>query len=257
MRPIPPAAWKLFFSEFIGTALLLVGGLSFVIIDFGKGSPVPHWIPSEAARRAITGFLFGSCGALITISPVGFWSGAHINPSVTLAFWLKRTLPARVAAGYVVAQMLGAVVGCLPLLLWGGMGASAEFGATTPGPFGPWVAMAGEAVCTFCLVSLIYYFVGHEKLKRFTPATIPPLFCILVWLEAPLSGTSTNLARSFGPSVVAGVWTGWWVYAGGPLIGVGLAWLFQAGWPKTMEVGAAKMYHFEIDHFNLLHRRHR
>ena len=57
--------WTLYASEFIGTALLIGIGVSLVILDFGKGSPVLNLIPGSGLRRAITGFLFGSTGALI------------------------------------------------------------------------------------------------------------------------------------------------------------------------------------------------
>ncbi len=90
-------------------------------------------IPSEAIRRLITGFLFGSTGACIALSPVGKISGAHLNPVVTLAFRLMGKLDVRTTIGYILAQLTGAVLGCVPLLFWGAMGRSVEFGATVPG----------------------------------------------------------------------------------------------------------------------------
>jgi hypothetical protein len=63
----------------------------------------------------ITGFLFGTVGALITLSPVEMRSGAHINPVVALAFRLTGKLELRANLGYVVAQLSGAVLGlCHP-----------------------------------------------------------------------------------------------------------------------------------------------
>src|SRR5512140_3562400 len=104
---IRPKVWPLWVSELVGTALLVGVGCSFVILDFGAGSPVVARLPGAGARRALTGFLFGSVGALIAISPVGKVSGAHINPAVTLAFWLMGRMKARVALGYVAAQLAG------------------------------------------------------------------------------------------------------------------------------------------------------
>jgi hypothetical protein len=80
--------WSLFLSEVAGTALLVLGGLTCVILMFGEGSPLPRLLPDVGLRSAITGFLFGTTGALIALSPVGTVSGAHINPAVTFAFWL-------------------------------------------------------------------------------------------------------------------------------------------------------------------------
>ncbi|HET6181347.1 MAG TPA: aquaporin [Candidatus Sulfotelmatobacter sp.] len=68
---------------------------------------------------------------MIAVSPVGEVSGAHINPAVTLAFLLMGKFKPRVAFGYVVAQLTGALVGCLPLLIWGKMGRSIDFGAVS------------------------------------------------------------------------------------------------------------------------------
>ena len=84
--------WRLFASELVGTALLLLVGLSLVIFMFGTGTPMPRLIPSEGLRSLVTAFLFGTTGASIALSPVGRVSGAHINPAVTLAFRLMGKL---------------------------------------------------------------------------------------------------------------------------------------------------------------------
>ncbi len=85
---VPRLPWQLFLSEFVGTGLLLLGGLSLVILIFGAGSPIAPLIPSVTVRRIMSGFLFGSLGAAIALSPVGDVSGAHINPAVSLGFQL-------------------------------------------------------------------------------------------------------------------------------------------------------------------------
>ncbi len=87
--------WQPLVAEFVGTALLVLVGLSLVILMFGAGSPVARAVPDEGLRRLITGFLFGTTGALIALSPVGRESGAHINPVVTLGFWLMGKLDSR------------------------------------------------------------------------------------------------------------------------------------------------------------------
>jgi aquaporin Z len=119
--------WQLCFSEWVGTALLVLIGLSLVILMFGTGSPIIGIVPSEGLRRLITGFLFGTTGALIALSPVGKESGAHINPVVTLGFWLMHKLDAQTALA--MSSHVGVqVCGCPPLLAavrWAGAWCSA------------------------------------------------------------------------------------------------------------------------------------
>jgi aquaporin Z len=245
--------WRLFVSELAGTAVLLLVGLSIVILMWGEGGPGARLVPNEALRRAVTGFLFGTTGGAIALSAVGRTSGAHINPAVTLAFWLMGKISAGTAAVYVAAQLIGAGLGCLPLLAWGALGRSAAFGATLPGArYGTRDVLLGEAVTTFALVILLCVFLGFRKLRRFTPFTMPILYGVMVFLEAPVSGTSTNPARSFGPALVSGRWDGWWIFWAGPILGTLAATLAGSALGKRIEV--AKLYYFETERDRLLRR---
>lgn len=245
--------WRPFVSELVGTALLLLGGLSLVIFMFGAGSPMARIIPNEGARRLITGFLFGTTGAAIALSKVGEVSGAHINPAVTLTFRLMGKMDFGTALGYIAAQLIGGIAGCMPLLLWGAMGKSVSFGATSPGPgVSLSAALLGEAITTFVMVSLLAVFLGFRRIRPFTPALFPPLYALMVWAESPVSGTSTNPARSLGPAIISGQWDGWWIYWVGPLIGALLAALACSFLAKRIEV--AKLYHFDSDRDRLFRR---
>jgi aquaporin Z len=215
---------QLYLAEAAGTALLVMLGLSMVIAIFGRDSAVAALLPSPAWRRAFAGGCFGTVGALIAISPLGRTSGAHINPTVSLAFWLERKLAWRDFLGYVLAQTLGGVLGAAPLLLWGNMGRSLAFGATRVGTgVSVWLALAGEVIASALLVLAIFITASHERTHRFTPWTMPPLFAWLVWWEGPWSGTSTNAARSLGPAVISDLWSGFWIYLTGPLLGALIA----------------------------------
>ena len=220
---------KFFASEFAGTGLLLMCGLSVVIFMFGSGSPVAQLIPGVKERQIITGFLFGSIGASIALSPIGKISGAHINPAVTMVFLLFRKMEPRLGITYILAQLAGAVAGCLPLLLWGQMGRSVDFGATMPGAgFSQGAALLGEVITTFTMVSLLVIFIGFRRIRAFTPAIFPILYGIMVPLEAAISGTGTNPARSLGPAVISGQWQDGWIYWIGPLAGA-----FWLAWPAV------------------------
>ncbi|MFH2056926.1 MAG: aquaporin, partial [bacterium] len=190
-----------FAAEFLGTALLVAIGLSVVIAMFGTSSPAIAIVPDPGLRRLITGFLFGTTGGLIAVSRIGKISGAHINPVVTLSFWILGKIDSTHAVGYMIAQCTGAVIGAIPLLVWGEPGKSVAYGATVPGAeYGVWLALAGEIVTTFALVFGLFLFIGDKRLSSWTPLLFPFLYALMVYLEAPISGTSTNPARSLGPA---------------------------------------------------------
>lgn len=252
-RPEPRHAWRLLLAELVGTAVLVAVGLSFVILDTSPAGPVAP-VLGPHARLALTGFLFGSTGALVAVSWVGKESGAHINPVVTLAFVARGHMRPLLGAGYVAAQLAGAVLGTAPLVVWGATGRAVDLGATMPGPgYGPLAAFGGEVATSAALVVLLFTFVGNKRLRAFTPLLFPPLYAVMVLLEAPISGTSTNPARSLGPAVVADVWHAWWVYWAGPLLGalIGVA-LTRLHPLRELEVEAAKVYHFGFDPHGLL-----
>jgi aquaporin Z len=237
---------KFFIAEFLGTALLLLIGLSIVIFMFGEGSPMAQLIPAVKVRQAITGFLFGSVGASIALSHIGTVSGAHINPAVTMVFWLYRKIEGRLAITYILAQLTGAIVGCLPLLIWGQMGRSIDFGVTIPGEgYSLETVLLGEVITTFTMVSLLVLFIGFRSIRMFTPYMFPILYAIMVPLEADISGISTNPARSLGPAVISGQWEGWWIYIIGPVAGALLASLACSLLAKRITI--AKLYHFDSE----------
>ncbi len=222
-RSADRSSWSLYVAEFLGTALLLIGGLSAVILVISPASPVaalglPGWL-----ARAVAGGLFGLTGTTVTLSRIGRHSGAHINPAMSLAFLLEGRISASHAGWYIVSQCLGAVAGTFVVLGWGPLGRPLDFGATTPTPgLAPWMATGLEALCTVVLVTTVFVFLGDPRLKRFTAWTMGPMYAVMVSLEAPLTGTSTNPARSLGPAVVTGTWRDFWVYLVGPALGAGL-----------------------------------
>ena len=243
-------------AELVATAGLVLLGLSAVIVDFGAGGPLATALPDAGLRRAITGFVFGTIGALIAVSPLGRESGAHLNPVVTIAFRLQGGIRSGTAVAYVVSQCVGAVLGALPLLAWGALGRSVAFGATLPGAGYPnWAVLGGETLATVALIVGLLAMVGHRRSRAFTPLLFPPLYAILVFVEAPLSGTSTNPARSLGPAVVAGTWQGWWIYWLGPLLGalIGVA-AIRLSPLRRLELEVAKIAHHDHDPHGLFHR---
>ncbi len=93
----------------LGTAILLSGPLSAVFLNFGPTSPITPHPNSTSARLLLTGMMFAGTGSLVALSPIGRRSGAHLNPAVTVAFWTQRKVHPHDLAGYVTAQLLGAL----------------------------------------------------------------------------------------------------------------------------------------------------
>ena len=178
---------------------------------------------------------------------MGAVSGAHLNPAVSIAFALRRDFPARRLLGYIVAQLLGAALACLFLLAV--FGNVEHLGATLPGPgYDNWQALLMEIALTGGLVSVI---LGTASAAQ-NVGTIGALgvggYVALAGLwAAPVSGTSMNPARSFGPALVSGDWSSYWVYVLGPLVGaliaVGFAVILRGpgGDPLSRAAGSGKL----------------
>jgi len=91
--------WVEWGCELLGTGLLLLGGLSAVCWTMGAGSAVRRVLPEQSTRLLLTGLLFAGTGRLMAISPWGRRSGAHLNPVVTLAFWVQGKVHVHDVAG--------------------------------------------------------------------------------------------------------------------------------------------------------------
>ena len=234
--------WREYAAEFAGTFLLLAIGLSAVVVDFADGSPVPDWIPDGNLRRLITGIVFAGGATLIVYSRLGKRSGGHINPAVTVGFYRLCKMTGRSAVAYVGAQLGGALAGAAAVrLAWGSLAREVDVGTTTPG-HGGWVAALGaEIAMTFLLMTLILRFVDEPRLMPFTPAAAGALVAFLVFVEAPVSGTSLNPARSLGPAVLAGDYRDLWVYLVAPVSGVLLAVGLYRRARRTVKCG--KLFH--------------
>ncbi len=238
--------WPEYGAELVETAFLVFVGLSAVVFDFGTDLPMSRWIPDHSMRLLITGLLFAGSGSLVAVSPFGKLSGAHINPSVSLAFWAQGKMHNHDLFGYMLAQFLGATIGeTLLVLLWRSYGASVNNGMTLPGVGYPlWLVFLAEAVLTFLLVLLIFVFVSSHRLMHWTPLMAWLLVATMVWQEAPISGTSLNPARSFGPALLSWNWTNQWLYYIAPplgaLIAVGVYRLLAVG---ERDVLTGKLFH--------------
>ena len=154
---------------------------------------------------------------------MGAVSGAHLNPGVSIAFALRRDFPWRRVPGYILAQLFGAVLAAL--FLYAVFGDAGNLGTTTPGAgFEAWQALLIEAVLTFGLVSVILgTSSGAQNVGALGALAVGGYIALAGLWGAPVSGASMNTARSFGPAVISGDFTSFWVYVAGPLAGMLLA----------------------------------
>jgi aquaporin Z len=150
---------------------------------------------------------------------MGAVSGAHLNPAVTLAFAMRRDFPWIRVVGYIAAQLAGATLACLFLLAV--FGNIQHLGATLPGPgYENWQALLMEIALTGVLVSVILGTAsGAQNVGTIGALGVGGYIALAGLWAAPVSGVSMNPARSFGPALVSGYWTSYWVYVIGPLAG--------------------------------------
>ena len=114
-------------AQRLETAFNTFVGLSAVVFNMGKASPMEHLIPNHSLRLLLTRLLFADSGSLVAVLPLGKLSGAHINPSVSLAFWVQGKMHQHRLGGDIVGELVGRLLGALLLLrVWQGYAMSVK-----------------------------------------------------------------------------------------------------------------------------------
>jgi aquaporin Z len=217
-----PTDWA---CEYAGTAFQLGLGFSVVALLESSRSPLPSAIPWNGVRLLLIGVAFGLLAAVVAMSPIGKRSGAHLNPAVTVGFWLRGHTPTRDVLGYTVAQVAGALTAAASFAAaWGGWADSVNGARTVPAAHLPLVGVLGiEAALTFGLLLTVFLMVSSERTARWAPAVVTGALALLIWAGAPHTGASMNPARTFGPDLVSNAYDALWCYLIGPVIGAALA----------------------------------
>jgi aquaporin NIP len=202
------ALWRRSLAEAIAAFALVFAGCGAIVAD------AQH---AGALGTVGVSLVFGLI-IMVMIYATGHLSGAHINPAVTLAFTLTRHFPGREAIAYIGAQLAGATAGALALAaVW--TSKPAHLGATVPS-VGAGSAFVYELVLTALLMFVI---VAVATDTRAVGAAAAVAIGGTVGLDAlfggSVTGASMNPARSFGPALVSGTWTDFWVYVAGPVLG--------------------------------------
>ena len=209
----PRHEWRRLFAEVLGTFFLVLVGAGGGVVDAVSDGAI-----GRGASVTAPGLM-----VLAIILFMGAVSGAHLNPAVTLGFALRGDFPWRRVPGYIIAELLGSTLAVL--FLWAMFGKVGSLGATEPGAGITDVqAMLMELILTVGLFSVILGTASKAQNLGPLSALGVGAYIILAGLwSSPISGASMNPARSFGPDLVLGNFSHYWVYVVGPVLGAAIA----------------------------------
>ena len=215
-------------AEFVGTFMLVFLAVGAAVFGIAARVGVDKAGPGSGVLGVA--FAFGLVPFVIAYA-FGPISGAHVNPAVTLAMFLGRRMPAKEAVGYWIVQFVAAIVAAAVLKLFvssfgvtdytGGLGTNSyDNGA---------INMAGafvlEALLTAAFVLVILLVTEKVAAPGFAGAAIGFALVLVHIVGIPLTGTSVNPARSFGPALLNGgtSLSQVWLFILAPLVGAVIA----------------------------------
>lgn len=204
-------SWRHFVAEFIGTfALVFVGGAAIML---AKDTGSPSGLIEIALAHGL--ILAVMVSALMRIS-------GHFNPAVTIGFLATRRIEPLMGAVYIIAQILGAILGAyflkwtFPFTLFESThGGGQSLALQVSGGQG----FALEAVATFFLVLVVFGTAVDPKAPRIGGLAIGLVVAADILAIGPLTGASMNPARSFGPAVASGFFEAQALYWAAPIVG--------------------------------------
>jgi len=193
-------------AEAIGTFWLTFGGCGSAVLAAG--------FPDVGIGLLGVSLAFGLSVVTMayTIGPI---SGCHLNPAVTIGLFAGGRVPAGDVLPYVVAQVVGAVIGAavLYVIASGGPGfdlaggfASNGYGDHSPGKYGLGAAFVTELVMTAVFLFVIMGSTHGKAPVGFAPLAIGLALVLIHLVSIPVTNTSVNPARSTGPALFVGGW---------------------------------------------------
>ncbi len=197
-------------AECIGTYFLVFAGTGAVVINE----------LTQALTHLGIAITFGLV-VMAMIYAFGHISGAHLNPAVTIAFWIHRDIGAKQAFLYIMTQVAAALAASATLLLL--FGNVAHLGATLP-RYGWEQSFALEFILTFILMMVIFGSAVHGKaVRQFAGVAIGGTVGLMAMFAGPVSGASMNPVRSIGPALVSGAVDHLWIYIVATILGAAAA----------------------------------
>jgi aquaporin NIP len=202
---------KKLFAEYLGTFALVFAGTGAITINDVSHGAITH------VGIALT---FGLV-VLAMIYALGDISGAHLNPAVTVGFFVSGRSPASTLFPYIGAQVSGALTASLVLKAL--FPSHSTLGATLPSGT-EMQSFVLELILTFLLMLVILNVSTGAKEKGITAGiAVGAVIALEAMFAGPVSGASMNPARSFAPAVVTMNFAALWIYIAGPLLGALLA----------------------------------
>jgi aquaporin Z len=198
-------------AELLGTFTLVFGGSLALLAAVRLDEPI--LVP------VALGFGLALLAGLYAFGEI---SGGHFNPGVSLAMFLSGRLDLSSLIGYWVAQLAGGVAASLAVLAAFSQDDVAGTVTAVGSGSSAWDALWLELLLTAVFVAVILQSTRSERVRG-TALVAIPLALVAIHLAAiPVSGSSVNTARSFGPALVGNEWGDFWVYLVGPLGGAAL-----------------------------------
>jgi aquaporin Z len=211
-------------AEMFGTFWLVLGGCGSAVLAAG--------FPQLGIGFAGVSLAFGLT-VLTMAYAIGHVSGCHLNPAVSVGLTVAGRFPARDLAPYIVAQVIGGILGAYvlyviasgsPTFELGGF-ATNGYGDQSPGHYSMMAALVCEVVMTFFFLFVILGATDSRAPAGFAPIAIGLCLTLIHLISIPVTNTSVNPARSTGPALfVGGAAIGQlWLFWVAPIIGAIIA----------------------------------
>jgi aquaporin Z len=231
---------KKYLAETIGTFSLVLFGCGAAVIS---GKTLPDTILSGApAGIGVLGIALAFGLAVVVMCyAIGPISGCHINPAITVAMLVAKKISVKDSVGYIIGQMVGAVLGAAVLYAFVkgapnfSMGewalGSNGWGPGYLGNYSTTSAFLTEAVLSFLFLFVIFGTTSRLGDSHMAGLAIGLTLVIIHLVAIPITGTSVNPARSFGPALLAGgkALEQLWLFIVAPLLGAIVAALLWRG----------------------------
>ena len=233
-------------AEAVGTFWLVFGGCGSAVIAAA--------FPEVGIGLLGVSLAFGLTVLTMAYS-LGHISGCHLNPAVTVGLWIGGCFPGRDIPWYVVAQVVGATVAAIVLLMIasGAPGfdlqssglAQNGYGSESPGGYAMASGLIAEVVLTAGFLIVILGSTDSRAPAGFAPIAIGLALTLIHLVSIPITNTSVNPARSTGPALLVGgpaieqLWFFWLAPIIGALIG-GLLYKLMFAESKPDIVGDAR-----------------